>query len=237
MLVGKVDKQRYAFLASRPNGARGRLAADVESALREAILNLEIEPGAMLEKQAICDQLGVSRSPVSAAMARLAAEGLVEVLPQRGTRATRIALADIREHLFIRSALEAETVFSLAETVSDEVLGALDLNLAEQQRAMSAGKTLAFHALDLQFHEILLNALALPRVKTVVGTARNSLDRARRLMATPIRLLETYKEHARIVKALRLRDPERASRTMRAHLESVAAELHRFARRRPDLFE
>jgi DNA-binding GntR family transcriptional regulator len=237
MLVGKVEKPRYAFLSSQPNGARGRLAADVESALRAAILNLKLEPGAMLEKQAICDQLGVSRSPVSAAMARLAAEGLVEVLPQRGTRVTRIALEDIREHLFIRGALEAETVFRIAAQVSDEVLSALDVNLAQQEHAMSAGQVLAFHALDLQFHEILLNALALPRVKAVVSTARNSLDRARRLMASPIRLRETYKEHAKIVRALHLHDPERASRTMRTHLESVAAELHRFARRRPDLFE
>jgi len=237
MLVAKADPPRYAFLSSRLNGARGRLAADVESALRQAILNLELEPGAMLEKQAICNRLGVSRSPVSAAMARLAAEGLVEVLPQRGTRVTRIALDDIREHLFIRSALEAETVFSIAASLSDQVLGALDINLAAQQDAMKAGQALAFHALDLQFHDILLNALALPRVKAVVGTARNNLDRARRLMASPVRLMETYQEHARVVKALRLRDPERASRSMRAHLESVAAELHRFARRRPDLFE
>jgi GntR family transcriptional regulator, rspAB operon transcriptional repressor len=237
MLVDKLDKARYSFLAPSAKGARGHLATGVEAALREAILNLTLEPGAMLEKQAICDQLGVSRSPVSAAMARLAEEGLVEVLPQRGTRVTRIALADIRQHLFIRAALEAETVLIIAPGVPDELLGELDANLQAQKSAAAAGDAARFHMLDLQFHEILLDAVDLPRVKAVVGTARNSLDRARRLMATPTRQLETFKEHARIVRALHAHDAERAARAMRAHLDKVAAELHRFARRRSDLFE
>jgi DNA-binding GntR family transcriptional regulator len=237
MLDGKLGKTRYAFLSSSPKGARGHLASDVEAALRDAILNLEFEPGAMLEKQAICDKMGVSRSPVSAAMARLAEEGLVEVLPQRGTRVTRIALADIRQHLFIRAALEAETVFSIAKGAPEELLDALDANLDGQQRAIDAGDRKAFHTLDLQFHELLLDALDLPRVKAVVGTARNTLDRARRLMASPSRQLATLKEHARIVEALHAHDAERASRAMRAHLDSVAAVLHRFARRKPELFK
>jgi DNA-binding GntR family transcriptional regulator len=237
MLDGKPNKARYSFLSSSARGARGHLATGVEATLRDAILNLALEPGVMLEKQAICDQLGVSRSPVSAALARLAEEGLVEVLPQRGTRVTRIALADIRQHLFIRAALEAETVLTIAPEAPDELLRVLDASLQHQRSAVAASDATRFHALDLQFHEILLDALDLPRVKAVVGTARNTLDRARRLMATPARLLETFKEHARIVRALHAHDGERASLAMRAHLDTVAAELHRVARRRSDLFE
>jgi len=237
MLAIKLAKPRYAFLPARADGTRGRLAANVEAAMRTAILNLEFEPGAMLEKQAICEQFGVSRSPVAAAMARLAAEGLVEVLPQRGTRVTRIVLGDLQEHLFIRTALETETVCRLAAVASAVLLDALAVNLKQQRGAIDSSNAAAFHGLDLQFHEILLNALGLPRVKAVVATARNSLDRARRLMASPSRVEQSCREHARILRALRSRDPARAARAMRAHLESVAAELHRFARRHPHLFE
>jgi DNA-binding GntR family transcriptional regulator len=231
-------RQRYAFLARAPrNERRGHLATTVETALREAILNLDLVPGAMLEKQLICDQLGVSRFPVSAAMATLAKEGLVEVLPQRGTRVTRIALSDIRQELFIRRALESELVGAIAPVLSAQVLDVLDTNLKGQRRAVAADDQRTFHHLDLEFHQILLDTLNLPRVKTVVGSARNNLDRARRLMATPSRIRQTLREHARIAKALREHDPEGASRAMRAHLDAVAEELHRFAGQRPDLFE
>ncbi|HZP92870.1 MAG TPA: GntR family transcriptional regulator [Burkholderiales bacterium] len=237
MLATRPKGRHYPFLARRSHAERGRLAITVETALREAILNLDLQPGTMLDKQVICERLHVSRSPVVAAIARLAEEGLLEVLPQRGTRVTRIALADIRQQLFIRRALEAEAAGAIAESVADAVLDALDANLEAQQRAVEAQDERGFHALDLQFHEILLDALNLPRVKAVVGSARNALDRARRLMATPSRIRGTLAEHVRVVKALRKRDAQAAAEAMRAHLDAVAKELHRFARARPDLFD
>lgn len=238
MLVTKTKNAHYSFLPRHTqSGKKGHLASAVESVLRDAILNLELEPGAMLEKQIICEKMRVSRSPVSAAMARLAEEGLVEVLPQRGTRVTRIALADIRQQLFIRRALESEAVGSIAPAVPKDVLEALAANVEEQQRAVNADDQRTFHMLDLQFHEILLDTLGLPRVKAVVGAARNGLDRARRLMASPGRIRVTLKEHSLIVKALHKHDAERAAAAMRAHLDAVADELQEFAGRRPDLFE
>lgn len=237
MLAARSKDRHYPFLARRSHAERGRLAFTVETALREAILNLDLQPGSMLDKQVICERLHVSRSPVVAAIARLAEEGLLEVLPQRGTRVTRIALADIRQQLFIRRALEAEAAASIAQTVSGAVLDALDANLEAQQRAVDAKDERGFYALDLEFHQILLEALNLPRVKAVVGSARNALDRARRLMASPSRIRGTLAEHARVVKALRKRDAQAAAEAMRAHLDSVASELHRFARARPDLFD
>jgi len=243
MSEAKLAGTRYAFLSRRRTGdtgqqasERGRLAAAVEATLRDAILNLELEPGTMLDKQVICHNLRVSRSPVSAAMARLAEEGLVDVLPQRGTRVTLIALTDIRQQLFIRRALESEVVASLAPGVSDTVLEALEANLVEQQAAVDADDQQRFHLADLQFHEILVDALELPRVKSFVASARNGLDRARRLMASPSRIRGTLKEHARVVKALQKRDSGSAAAAMRAHLDAVADELQRLAGKRPDLF-
>ena len=58
-------------------------------ALRAAILELWYRPGEALRKVEICAQLGVSRSPVAEAISRLAAEGLVDVVPQAGTYVAR----------------------------------------------------------------------------------------------------------------------------------------------------
>ena len=78
----------------------------VEQSLRTSIISLDFVPGELIDKRAVCARLGVSMFPVSEALARLAVEGLVEVLPQRGTRVTRIHLRVIREFMLIRQALE-----------------------------------------------------------------------------------------------------------------------------------
>lgn len=226
----------YRALPRLQSGERGSLTDAVEAALRAAIVNLALEPGMMIDKPAVCERMGVSRFPVSSALTKLASAGLVEILPQRGTRVMPIVMHDIRQHLFIRSALEAETVRSLARACDDATLDALDANLAKQREAVEQGERHAFHLLDLAFHELLLDAIGLPRAKEIVAVSRHALDRARRLMASPARHAHTLAEHERIAQAIRARDSEAAARAMHGHLDEVVAELRRFAMERPDLF-
>src|SRR3712207_89251 len=101
------DKRKYyQFLTPLERGPRGNTTEQVERSLRSAIVGLDFEPGEFIDKGAVCVALGVSRFPVSEALARLATEGLVEILPQRGSRAARIRLSEIRESMLIRQALE-----------------------------------------------------------------------------------------------------------------------------------
>ncbi|MEX3895242.1 GntR family transcriptional regulator [Paraburkholderia sp. JPY432] len=226
----------YVALQKVGGGERGSLTDAVEAALREAIVTLALEPGMMIDKMAVCERMGVSRFPVSSALARLAHAGLVEVLPQRGTRVKPIALDDIRQHLFIRSALEVETVRGVARMHDRATLDALASNLDQQRALAGSGERLAFHALDLAFHEILLDAVNLPRVKEIVAVSRNALDRARQLLASPERVVHTLEEHESIFKALCAGDGDAAAKAMHDHLDQVVAELHRSAKERPDLF-
>jgi DNA-binding GntR family transcriptional regulator len=227
----------YVALQKIKGGERVSLTDAVEQALRDAIVTLALEPGMMIDKIAVCERMGVSRFPVSAALARLAHAGLVEVLPQRGTRVKPIALDDIRQHLFIRSALEVETVRAVALLRDQATLDALSANLDQQRDLAGKGQRLAFHVLDLAFHEILLDAVKLPRVKEIVAVSRNALDRARQLLASPKRLAHTFDEHERIFAAIRDGDADAAGKTMHDHLDQVVAELRRSAKARPDLFE
>ena len=79
----------------------GSLAQRVYASLREAILSLSLRPGDVIRKPEICEGLGVSRSPVSEAVARLAVEHLVHVVPQAGTYVARFSLEEIREGAFL----------------------------------------------------------------------------------------------------------------------------------------
>ncbi|CAM2157847.1 GntR family transcriptional regulator, rspAB operon transcriptional repressor [Pararobbsia alpina] len=235
--VASAAADPYVALQKIQSSERVSLTDAVEQALRQAIVTLALEPGMMIDKMAVCERMGVSRFPVSAALAKLAHAGLVEVLPQRGTRVKPIAVHDIRQHLFIRSALEVETVRAVARLRDSAIIEALEFNLDKQRNLAGNGDRLAFHALDLGFHEILLDAIKLPRVKDIVAVSRNALDRARQLLATPERLAHTLDEHERIFRAIRAGDADAAADAMHDHLDQVVAELQRSAKTRPDLFE
>jgi DNA-binding GntR family transcriptional regulator len=206
----------------------------VQEVIRDAIVRLDLPPGTAIDKAALCAQLGVSRFPVSEALGRLAAEGFVEVLPQRGTRVARIDLADCRQAMFIRRALELEGMRELAPRADAVLLTALETNLRHQQTAIDDGNSVRFHELDLELHALLLDSLGYERVKNAVEAARGSLDRARLFMCTPERKLSTFREHQAIIVALKRRDADGAVVAMERHLDAVMTELLDFAERNPD---
>lgn len=231
-----VDAVTYDFLDGAAGTARGGATARVYSALREAIVTLDLKPGEVLDKQAIAAKLGVSRFPVAEALGRLSAERLVEIVPQSGSRVSLIRLADARENMFLRRAIELEAVRILTKSLEAGELLSLRQNLNYQRTAIDQDDREGFHAFDLKFHAILLDALGFERVKTAAENARLGLERVRRLLNSPRRMEATFAEHQEIVAALEDRDATAASYAMDRHLSAVMAELEIFAGDRPELF-
>ena len=227
----------YEFLLPLQRSGRGATTERVYGALRDAIVHRLLRPGEFIDKNLACDRLGVSRFPVSEALSRLGAQGFVEVLPQRGTRVARIKLEDVRQNLLIRRALEAETVRELAARDDRSFLDRIDDNLAEQRVATEAGDDPTFYELDLEFHAILQESLAFPRVTTAIDAARAGLDRVRRMLGTMHRINATYAEHKAVAEAIRQNDAEAAAQAMRSHLDYVTEHLAVFAAANPDLFK
>jgi len=180
--------------------------------------------------------LQVSRFPVSEALARLQAEGLVEIQPQRGTTVSLVRIADVVEYMLIRRALETETVRVLVGQHGPELIDTLKRNIAYQRAAVELDDQLTFHARDLEFHDILFAALNFAKFKGVIESSRANLDRARRLIITPRRLVMSMTEHQQILAAIEAGDAEAATRAMRGHINSVMIELVAFAREHRHLF-
>jgi GntR family transcriptional regulator, rspAB operon transcriptional repressor len=226
----------YEFLTRPEHMPRGSLANHVAEQFREAIVSLKLRPGTMLDKAEICTRLGVSRSPVAEAMARLQSEGLIEILPQRGTVVSLVSIGAVEEYIFVRKALESETVRALARARPEGLIEALEKNLERQREVVAADDTVAFHPLDLEFHEILLSAIGYGRMKAMVDTARSNLNRARQLTNSKRRIAVGMQEHFAIVSALTESDGELAANLMRSHLDGVITEVHQLARDCPHLF-
>src|SRR4029078_1827505 len=99
-------------------------------------------------------------------------QGLVDIQPQRGTTVSLIRLTDVRENMFLRKALEVQTVKNLGGTIDHITIARLNTNLLSQKQVAAAGDKQNFHELDLAFHETLLTALGFPRVQAAVEAAR-----------------------------------------------------------------
>ena len=201
-------------------------AERVYGSLRRRIRELTLPPGAPLRKEEIALELGVSRAPVSEAIARLAEEGLIDVFPQHGSFVATIRAADVRESLFVRTALEVEAMRRLAGAADAAVLAVLDANIAAQAAALGAGDLERFYDLDEALHAAIFGAIAAPRALKLLDAARAPLDRVRRL-ALPERGRpeQTLAEHRALVEAIRSGEAEFAAAAMRAHLAQVGRSI------------
>jgi DNA-binding GntR family transcriptional regulator len=191
--------------------------------LRRRIRELTLPPGAPLRKEEIALAMGVSRAPVSEAIARLADEALVDVYPQHGSFVAPIRAQDVRESLFIRTALEVEAIRRVTQEADASLLQKLEDNLVQQSAALEARDLLLFYELDEALHAAIFMATNSPRAMRLLDAARAPMDRPRRLrLPERGRPEATFAEHRRLVDAIQSRDPEFAAAAMRAHLAMVA---------------
>ena len=215
----------------------GSLGQRVYQTLRHAILSLDYRPGEILRKPEICEALGVSRSPVADAVARLQAEGLVDVVPQAGTFVARFSMQEIREGAFLREAIEVAAVERVAAVITGDQLQLLRRNLTVQAALLADGDIPGFYAMDAAMHELILSFTGFPRLAQVSETAWAHVNRARQLVL-PVagRVQATLAEHQAILAALEARDPVAAREATRSHLRQLISYLEPLERARPDLF-
>lgn len=216
----------------------GSLAQRVYLALQEAILSLQFRPGEVLRKAPICEKLGVSRSPVAEAIARLANEGLVDVIPQSGTRVAYFSMDDIREGSFLRQALELASVAKVASDRTEDQFAQINRNMRLQTLLIEDGDILGFYQADEAFHELLMLFTGYPRLKAVARLVSLQVTRARMLLLpTPGRAVETLEEHRAVFDAIQNRDPDAAQAALRHHLGQLLPRIEALAKTRPELFQ
>lgn len=197
----------------------GSLSQRVYQSLREAILSMQYPPGTVIRKGAICEQLGVSRSPVAEAIARLSSEGLVDVIPQSATKVSCFSMNEIREASFLRQALEVAAVEKVTLERSDEQLAALTRNVRMQELLVEDKDFVGFYEADEEFHTLLMNFTGFNGVSQVLDNISLHLIRARMLVLPEEgRPAEAVKEHQAILAAIKNQDVDAAREAMKYHI-------------------
>jgi DNA-binding GntR family transcriptional regulator len=202
----------------------GRLAA--ESALRAAIADGDLLPGARLVEADLVAMLGVSRGNIRLAIEALAAEGLVERIPNRGARVRVISAEEAVAITEARMALEALIARKAAEQITAAQAEVLGAHLATLRGALDAGDLLKYSALIQRLHELVRDIAAQPVAGGLIDRLQAQLVRHQfQLSLRPGRPQVSLAELSDLVEAIVARDPERAEAAAVTHFRSVIAAL------------
>ncbi len=216
----------------------GNTGERVYAILREAIVTAELEPGRQLSENELADLLGVSRTPLRGALARLKEDRLVAIVPQLGTFVTMISRSAVEDAAFVREALECAAIRLATERISESGLEEIQANLSAQERAESNHDAETFDLLDEDLHRTICQQSGHEIAWALSRRANGHLDRVRRLsLPDNSYLSEMVSEHKSMVAAIANGDPDRAEAELRRHLRMVLSSLDQIRSRHPEYFE
>jgi DNA-binding GntR family transcriptional regulator len=196
------------------------------AALRLAILSGDVAPGQRLVEEELAGMLGVTRASLRAALIDLAAEGLVERVPNRGARVRVVSLQEAVAITECRMALEALCAGKAALNVTDEEAAQLRELGKNLTRAVADGNPLKYSELNRELHRrvgvISRQAVAVSLLERLhAQIVRHQFQLALR----PGRPETSLAEHLAILNAIADRRPEDAEQATRRHLSSVIEAL------------
>jgi GntR family transcriptional regulator, vanillate catabolism transcriptional regulator len=211
------------------------LAQNVTDTLRDWILHGQLRPGARLEEIPLAEQLGVSRTPVRAALGTLASEGLLDHQPKRGYMVRGFDVDQIVAAYDVRSVLEGLACRNAAvRGLTAEQRLRLTAALAQGDRILSAGVLRAedhapYQQMNVTIHDTLLEACGNPWVSRFAEQAQNIPFASDRIILWDDHavILRSHGDHHRIVEAVIARDCARAEHLMREHVFYAGVILRR----------
>jgi DNA-binding GntR family transcriptional regulator len=201
---------------------RRSLHREVVDRLRTMIVEAELTPGERIAEGEICKQLGISRTPLREALKVLASEGLIDLLPNRGTRVSRITEKEIGELFEVISGIERMAGELAAERATDKDIE--DLTKLQERMELHHRNDERHQYFDLnqQVHELIVRMADNSVLIAVHANLMMKVRRARYLaIMSRGRWDEAVREHAEIREAIAAREPARAGALIMLHIRKT----------------
>jgi DNA-binding GntR family transcriptional regulator len=195
----------------------------VYSHIKQNIIDLTYSPGEKLSETGLAEELGVGRSPIRTALARLESEGWVEVSPQSGTFVRALSAREIDELSELRGILEVHCIGLAAERISQKELSDLQDAFRESRTRIHQGDAEAFIHIDNVLHALSYRLSSNELIAETLIALRDKVEWIRRACAVSgERVLEGFGEIEAIFEALVRHDAAAARELMKKHIESAA---------------
>jgi DNA-binding GntR family transcriptional regulator len=205
---------------ARGAGAGRTLPATVAGQLRERIIQGEFPPGSRLNERMLCDLLGVSRTPLREAFRLLAAEGLVQIEPNRGAQVVALSEANIREAFEVIGGLEAMSCRLACERAADQEIAEIRALTYEMMASHARRDLPTYFRTNREIHERISLASHNSLLKQLYD-AQNARIQNLRFVSNENRQKWdlAMREHIEMAEALEARDADRLAGIMRQHLQ------------------
>ena len=193
----------------------------VVDALRELILEGELEPMSRINEVELCERFGISRTPLREAIKLLAAEGLLVLLPNRGARVVALSETEIAEILQVVGALEGAAGELACERITPEELAAIEAATEAMVVAWKAGDYPGYFARNREIHDAIMAAARNSALQSTYRSLSGRVQRARfSAHKTDEQWARAIDDHNLMIMFLRRRDGVALAQLMRDHLKS-----------------
>lgn len=198
----------------------------VADRLRDQIYQHELMPGDPIDEMALCERFGISRTPLREALKVLSSEGLIELIPRKGSFVRSMEIAELNELFPVMAVLEGLCAREAVENCQPRDLEQL-VKMHDKLEEMAAqGNIDGYYEQNFVFHQAVQDLSGNKWLQRVIGDLRKVLRLARHMQLTiPGRLQESLEEHRQIMKAFKKRDPDMADQNMQHHLKQQWASL------------
>ena len=199
------------------------LARQLYQLLLERICRFELEPGQLISEASLSATLGVSRTPVREAMARLAEHGLLEVMPQRGSRVLPLRRSDLEKSQFMREALETAMLRKVMAIADRQLLlMQLDKEITLQRTYLQVGDLERFYQSDEDFHRHIALFAGCGPVIEEIARVKVHMDRFRQLTVASVEdLAMVIAQHQAIRDSIAGSDGMAAEACLQLHLRRI----------------
>ena len=212
----------------------------VYESVRDFVTSSNVPPGAKIDEEKLAEELGVSKTPIREALSKLAHDGIVEIIPNRGSFKATLSEDSIREIMELRDGIEGIAAYLAARHVTPEDIKRMkDLHKPFKGAALKINLG-AYVKADEEFHAILFKLSGNSRIVQLSDTInRFNVLLREELFKDPERAKISMQGHEEIIKALEKRDGDRAERILKGSIrETLQYLLTQFSRkRREDLGE
>jgi phosphonate utilization transcriptional regulator len=196
------------------------LASAAQQEIERLILAGELPPGAKLTEAMLSERLGVSRGPIREAFRRLEEAGLVRLEKNRGVFVRDVPLDEAAEIYDLRAVMDELAGRRVAANLTAEQSRTLRGVVDRMEQAARAGDADAYHLLNLEFHERVVEYAGNRKMSSIYRKLVNELALARwRNLAGQQALTHSAAEHRQILKAISSGDPEAAGRALFEHAQ------------------
>ena len=206
------------------------LHEEIANNLRELIMSGGLQEGDKIKEDELCSSMGISKTPLREALRVLSVEGLIKLVPNRGSFVSTPTFEEIREMFDVMSVLEGICARAAAKKMSAKDLATLEKLHNKLEKNFKRRAQREYIRINNQFHSFVQELAGNRTLNQIVNGLRQKILLYRyQSLNLPERFEQSIQEHRDLIEAFRKKDLKKAETLMRRHLKNQCDALEKLA--------